>query len=348
MNEIKPLDVVLHLLDSNTNRIDEVISILYSHPLLLEESLKLAERNGLYYLFLTKLVELTGDKSLFQTQRWRNEINNLSGYKESLKLLNVILERREFDYILIKACTEFPHVPRDVDIFVRSSEVSKIINYFNIQGLKCAHSDAVDTTLVKGNNIKIDLYTGLCYFTASFFDDEFLWSSRDIDYIFNIGISSLRDEANFMVLLVHSLFGHRSISLLDLLQMGKLLEKPINLSFCRNVATENGWERPFELALKEIQSLFNRLYIDNSNIKFPYLFDYEFIMRCISGMDELNMSKENELFLRLSLIHDKITFSAKDTLIYDTIKSYGPARSFCNNVGHFIRKRRGDQRSGEK
>ena len=123
MNEIKPLDVVLHLLDSNTNRIDEVISILYSHPLLLEESLKLAERNGLYYLFLTKLVELTGDKSLFQTQRWRNEINNLSGYKESLKLLNVILERREFDYILIKACTEFPHVPRDVDIFVRSSEV---------------------------------------------------------------------------------------------------------------------------------------------------------------------------------------------------------------------------------
>jgi hypothetical protein len=348
MDEIKPLDVILHLLDPKSIKIDGKISVLCSDPLLLDESLKLAERNGLYYLALTKLVEFTGDKSLFETQRWHSEMNKLSGYKECLKLLNVMLESREFDYLLIKACTEFPHVPRDVDIFVHSSDVTEIIKYFNTKGLKCSHSDSVDTTLVKGDNMKMDLYTGLCYFTASFFDDEFLWNSRDIDYIFDIGISSLNDEANFMVLLVHSLFGHRSISLLDLLQMGKLLEKPINLNLCRDIASENGWEDAFGLALKEIQNLYSQLYNNNSNIKFPYLFDYEFIMRCISGIDDLNMSKENELFLRLSLIHDKIGFSTKDTIIYNTIKSCGPARSFCNNVGHFIRKRRGDQRSGEK
>ena len=346
MSELKPLDIVLHTINPEFEPPFDYIT-LKKNQRLLNKAIDLADKNGLYYLFITNLVKSSGDKALMNTKRWFLEQKRFNGFINCLSILNEMSVDVNIDYLLIKACTSFPHVPRDVDIYVRSKDVPSLVDYLTSKGMICVHSDPVDTTLIKGEYMKIDLYTGLCYFTVDFFYDHFLWKYKNIENLNGINIPSLTDEVNFMILLVHSLFGHRSISLLDLLQIGSFFDKPIDLDFCRKMAYDSGWAKTFELSASNLEGLHSLINDPEkrSKARFPYLFDKNFIMNCVLAIDGLDMNYQNKLFLNLSLVQDGLAVRYNDTHIYNAIKSFGPTRSAYNNVGHFIRRKRGDLRS---
>ena len=343
-NDLNTMKVVLSVIDPGyLNRID--IEEVAKDRKKLNSAIKLAERNGLYYYFILRLKELSIDLSFLNEERWSEEERKLSDFKKTVMLLNDVSKDYGIDYILIKACTTLPHTPRDVDIFVRKEDKGKIIKALEDNGMKCIHSDDVDTTLTKGEYMKIDIYTGLCYFTVDFIDDGFLWDTCVNDRIFGIDYPGLSEEANFLVMLVHSLFGHRSMSLLDFLHIKSLMNNIQDLDICRKYAYEKGWGKAFDLALREIETIYERIYKEGEIIYFPYLFDRKFVYQCISGIDGLEMTRVNKIFLHISFIHDRIGLELTDTAVYNLLKSFESTRRLFLSLGYFVRNMRGDRRS---
>lgn len=344
MNELDPMKVVLAVVDPlypNDVHADEIAK----NRDLMKAAIKLAERNGLYYYFILRLKELNTDISFLDEKRWEEEKQKLSGFKETITLLNEVSKEQGIDYLLIKACTKIPHAPRDVDIFIQDTKQRAFVRALEGKGMSCIHSDDVDTTLTKGEYMKVDIYTGLCYFTIEFIDGDFLWDSYLTDKIWGMDYPGLNSEANFLVMLVHSLFGHGSMSLLDFLHMKSLMDEIRDIDICRKYAYERGWGSAFDLTLGRIESINEKIYKEGDVIYFPYMFNQKFVLQCISGIEELNMTNFNKIFLRISLIQDRIIFELKDTPLYNLLKSFKPARKLINSLGYFVRNMRGDKRS---
>lgn len=344
MNKLNPMKIVLSVVDPEYPN-DVHVEEIARDRTILKKAIKLSERNGLYYYFIYRLKEMGVDLPSLEENRWKEENKKLSGFKETITLLNNISKDYGIDYILIKACTTLPHTPRDVDIFVHKEDKRKIVKALEDKGMKCTHSDDVDTTLTKGEYLKVDIYTGLCYFTVDFIDGEFLWDSCVVDKMFGIDYPGLNNEVNFLVMLVHSLFGHRSMSLLDFLHMKALVDNIQDMDFCRNYAYEKGWGSAFDLALRKVESIHERIYKEGEVVYFPYLFDREFVLQCISGIEGLDIRGFNKIFLRVSFIQDRVIYELKDTFIYNLLKSFEPARKLYGSVGYFIRNMRGDKKS---
>ncbi|MDY6894140.1 MAG: hypothetical protein SVO01_01790 [Thermotogota bacterium] len=344
MSKSDPMKLVLSVVDPDYPN-DSSVKELVNDNGLFKSATKLAEKNGLYYYFIYRLKELGVEIPSSEDDRWNEEIEKLSYLKETITLLNEASKECGLNYVLIKACTKIPHVPRDVDIFIRDKDQRAFVGALEGKGMKCIHSDDVDTTLTKGDYMKVDIYTGLCYFTTEFIDEGFLWKSQHADKMFDIDYPGLNEEANFLVMLVHSLFGHSSMSLLDFLHMKSLIGGIRDMDVCRNYAYEMGWGSAFDLTMDRMESINISTYKEGENIDFPYMFDQKFILKCISDIDGLDMTNLNKIFLRISLIQDRAIFELKDTPLYNLLKSIEPIRKFINTVGYYIRDRRGDKRS---
>lgn len=299
---------------------------------LFKSALKLAERNGLYYHFILRLRGLDIDLSFFEEERWNQEEQKLSELEETIMLLNKVSKDYGIDYILIKACNMIPHVPRDVDIFVRREEKRKIIEALENNGMKCVRSDVAHITLKKEKYMEMDIYTGIRYFGVEFLDESFLWNSNVKSKIFGVEYPSLNAEADFLLTLIHSLFGHRVITLLDFLHIESLRDNIQDIDLCRKYAYEKGWGSVFDLVLNELDTLHRRIYKEGEIIHFPYRFGLNFILKCVSMVDGLYMNKSNKIFLRISLILDRVIYGLKDSALYNLLKSFEPTRKFLLSV----------------
>jgi len=343
-NDLNPMKVLLAVVDPEyQNRVD--IEEVTKDKKKLKSTIKLAERNGLYYYFILRLKELNIELPFLKEERWSEEERKLSDFEKTITLLNDVSKDCGIDYILIKACTTLPHIPRDVDIFVHREDKGKIIKALEDKGMNCMHSDDVDTTLTKGEYMKVDIYTGICYFTVDFMDEEFFWKSCVNDKIFGMEYPGLSKEANFLVMLVHSLFGHRSMSLLDFLHLKTLMDTIQDMEVCREYAYEKGWGEVFDLCLRKIETIYERIYRKGEVIKFPYLFDRKFFFQCILRIKGVDMTRVNKIFLHISLIQGRIVYELADTPLYNLLKSFEPVRNLINSFGYFIRNMRGDKKS---
>jgi hypothetical protein len=310
---------------------------------LLKSAIKLAERNGLYYYFIYRLKELGADSSFLEKERWNEEERKLSGLKNTITLLNKVSKDYGIEYIIIKACNTIPHIPRDVDIFVRNEDRTKIIEALEDNGMRCIYSGVTETAL-KGDYMKVDVYTEICYIGVDFMDGRFLRQSSVKDEVFGTEYYGLNNEANLLLLLVHSLFGHRSMSLLDFLHI-KHIRGDINIDGCRAYAYKMGWESVFDLVLNELDTLNERIYTGGAAIRFPYLFDINFILKCVSRIEGLNMGGYNKIFLHATLVQDRVIYELKDTPIYNLLKAFEPTRHLINSLTASVKVMRGDRKS---
>jgi len=201
---------------------------------LFPKAVKLAEKNGLYYYFIDRLRELNVELPLLDRKRWKEEGQKLSGFKETITLLNNMSQKSKIDYAVIKACTTIPHVPRDVDIFVSPGKKKETIEALENEGLKCVHSDNIETTLLKGEYIHLDVYTRICYFAVDCMDEQFLLDSLVKNEIFGMEYPGVSNEANFLLTILHSLFGHGSMTLLDFLHIRHSGKTLVTLSRLEN------------------------------------------------------------------------------------------------------------------
>ena len=345
MNKLDPMEIVLSVVDleyPNDIQVEELVR----DRALLKAAIKLAERNGLYYYFIYRLKELDVDSSFLEKERWSEEERRLSGLKNTITLLNDVSKDYGIEYIIIKACNTIPHIPRDVDIFVRNEDRTKIIKALEDNGMKCVQAGITETAL-KGEYMKIDVYTEICYIGVNFLNGNFLWQSSNKDEVFGIEYSGLNNEANFLLMLVHSLFGHRSMSLLDFLHI-KHIRGDIDIDACRKYAYERGWGMVFDLTLNKLDNIKERMYEDKEIIYFPYLFDRNFILKCVSGIDGLSIGGYDKIFLDATLIQDRIIYELRDTPLYNLLKSFEPARNLINSLTAAVKSMRGDRKSMDK
>ena len=343
VHSLEPLKLILSLTDPEYPE-DIGIHGLASKKCSLKSAIRLAKNNGLHYCFLTKLRESNIGPSFLKEDLAR-ERQKLEELKKTIVLLNNTSKDRGIDYILIKACTTLPHVPRDVDILVHSEDKRRARQALESVCMKCIHSNEVETSLNKKGYMKIDIYTRINYSTVNFISDAFLWRSRIEDEIFGVKYPSLNNEANFLLMLIHSLFGHREMTLLDFLHMKSLMPS-VNMDICRKHAHEKGWEATFDLALKKFESLSKGIYEEGEVIQFPYLFSRGFILGCISMVEGLEMKGSAKLFLNLSFLLDKVFYYLKKSPLYEYGSSnFKLARKVLNSFGYFIRSRSGDRES---
>jgi hypothetical protein len=309
----------------------------------LKAAIKLAERNGLYYYFIYRLKELEVDIPSTEKNRWKEENQKLSELKETISLLNSISNDYEIDFILIKACNTIPHVPRDVDIFVNKEKRKQLLKAFESIGMNYDQKSAVEASLKKEGYLRIDVYSEISYFTVNFLKENFLWESVTKNKMLEIEYPCLSNEAEFLLSLVHNLFAHRSMSLLDFLHM-KSLRNVIDVDACKQYAYKNRWGSVFDLAVKELDVLYEKIYKEGEVIRFRYIFGRNLIMDSISTIEGLNLSKLNKMALNISLVIDGFRESQRDSALYNLLKSFEPTRKFINYSLSFVKAMRGDKK----
>ena len=342
MNSSNPIKTVLSVVDPeylSDVRIEELVN----KKELFESAVTTAERNGLYYHFVYKLKELNIDLPFLDDNRWNEEKQKVSKFKETVTFLINASNDSAIDYILIKIFNTVPHVPKDVDIFIRNEERQKFIKVLENNEMKCIHSSPAETKL-KGKYMKIDVYTEICYIGVDFIDGSFLWESKVRNEFLGVEYPALNEEADFLLLLPHYLFGHRRITLLDFLHMKRRIDS-INVNACREYAYEKGWGTVFDLTLDHLNHLHERIYNKGEVIHFPYLFNRNFILKCISGIEGLNMGRYNKVYLYISFVMDRISNELEGTSLYNLLKSFEPARNLFNSSCARVKTLRGDRKS---
>lgn len=344
MSNLDPMKVVLSVVDSKYPK-DIPVEEISKDEKLLKSAIKLAERNGLYYCFVHRLRELNPDLVLSdeEHERWNNELQKLPALKKTFAFLNEMQLRDGIDYILIKACTTIPHLPRDVDILVHIEDKERIYDMFARDGMEIAYSNDVETAFNKEGYTKLDIYSKIQYIGIDFIDREFLWNSKIGDEMFGIKYPSLNDEANFLLLLVHSIFGHRSMTLLDFLHTMSLMDSMQDIGVCRGHAYERGWGAVFDMGLERLEAVYKTIYKDDGVVSFPYLFDRKFMMECVASMEGLRMSKREKLFFSLSLGLDRVAYELARSPFYDYLLSFNSGRRMFNSFAYFVRNKRGDR-----
>jgi hypothetical protein len=344
-NYVKRLNAIKYVLSVVDPKYPEEIQIekLVKDRSLFESASLIADRNGLYYRFNSRLKELDIDLPFLDRNRWEEEKRRLLEFRETVRFLEGLSEESSIDYILIKLFNTVPHIPRDVDIFVHRNDKKIFIELLKENGMKCLHSSPAETKF-KGEYKKIDIYNNICYIGVDFVDDTYLQKSKIRNDFLGVNYPALNNEADFLLLIPHYLFGHRRITLLDFLHMRHRIES-INISTCKAYATKKGWGNVFDLTLNYLNHLYKRTYKEKDFIQFPHLFRHDFIMKCISEIDELDMSLSNKTFLYFSFVLDRVAHDLETTPLYNRMKKIQTVRNLVNSSSAFIKNIRGDRKS---
>ena len=344
MNKLDPMEIVLSVIDPGYSPDIQVEETVKNRDLM-KKAIKLAKRNGLYYYFINKLREQNTDLSFLGLEHWNEEERKLSDFKETIALLNDASKESGISYILIKDCNTIPHIPRDVDIFVREEEKGDVIKALNEHGMRCEHSGSIETTLLGEAHLPIDLYTKIIYFGNEFLDEGFLFGSIEEKEIFGLRYPGLNNEAEFMLTLLHSLFGHRRLTLLDFLHLKRLRDRGLSIKFCESYARTRNWESVFTLALERFNSIQKEIYIEKKKTTFPYLFDTKFVVKCIQQIKGINLSQSDKILINFSLFLDGAKLKLEGSIFYNMVKGCAPLRKVLLSVGYRSRSMRGDKYS---
>ena len=344
MNKLDPMKVVLSVVDPEYPN-DIPIEEIAKDRALLKSAVKLAERNGFYYYFIYRLKEQGVELSFLGEERRNEEEQKLSDFKETITLLNDVSKESGISYILIKDCNTIPHIPRDVDIFVRAGDKEDMIKALEGYGVRCEHSGSIETSLLGEAYLPIDLYTKIIYFGNEFLDEGFLFDSIEKKEIFGIRYPGLNNEAEFMLTLLHGLFGHRRLTLLDFLHIKRLNDKGLSIKFCESYARNRNWKSVFTLALERLNLIQKEIYEEKKEIVFPYLFDIKFVMKCIQQINGISLSQSDKILINFSLFLDGAKLKLEGSMFYNTIRKCTPLRKVLLSVGYRSRSMRGDKYS---
>jgi hypothetical protein len=275
--------------------------------------------------------------------RWNVEKNRALEFRHALSLITLSSHKGGYEYIFIKNCNSIPNIPRDIDIYIKSKDQEKIMALLATKGMKNVQKSVTETAM-KGDLMRVDFYTSICYVGITFFDDALLWNSRVLATDQDLQYIDLTNETNFLVMLVHSIFGHRSMSLLDFLHMGNI--RPfINIGECREKASQKGWGLMVDLALATFDGLYETIYSKRTVVLFPFLFDSDFVIHCINKIDDLTVEYSQKLALHVTLFQDKLIFLMKDTRLYLLLKNFEPVRNMINTTTAYIKSGRRDKKN---
>lgn len=302
--------------------------------------LRQAKKNGLLLCYVSILennsIKLTKDEA----KAIKAEKNRQVEYGRTIDIIHNIFSSNNIDYAVIKACNKILHVPRDIDVFIHPSNRDKVLDCFRKNGFEYIQYSQTETSMLKGQ-IRVDFYTNICYLGIEFIGSEYILNSLETGEVFGKKFFDLNCDASFMILLIHSVFGHRTISLLDFLYLS-LIRNHINFNKCRDYADEKGWSEVFNLFMQWFDGARMGEFC---SLRYPYIFKTSFIFKCIRGINEYKLSIKTMPLLFLTFLQDKIIYLLKDTTFYTYIRGIKPLRNFVNNITAYTKKLRGDSKS---
>lgn len=344
MNELDVISVLFMAVNPSSSHIMTIKEIEKSSSKL-NKILRFAKNNGLFYYFIS---ELSG-KSIYlseQLKKYRaEEERKLSVFKNTLAVLNAASAESGIPYILFKDKNTVSHIPRDVDIFVRMEEKDAMIMALCKAGMECEHSGDIETTVIGKSLLPVDLYTKIIHFNKEIFDQDYLFSSVKRINLFGTEYPCLNNEAAFSLTLMHSLFGHRCINLLDMIHLNNISNSELTIEDCRVYAKRMGWGRVFNSVFEKFQILAQGIGKSNCRISFPYLFDIKFMMECVRQIDGISLSTSDDLLIRFSLFLDSSKLKLESTSLADWIRKIPILRNSLLSLGYFSRSARGDKYS---
>lgn len=311
----------------------------------LKSVVKLSRSNGLLLCVANRLEEL-GIKSPFITDIKLKEEAKQKGYIKTLHLLNQIEKNHGLRYIVIKLCSSVPHVPRDIDIFLSPADKPKFSRLLIENGMKVVYDSVAESSYAGNGHMELDIYTSIIYANKRFFDEDFLWNARVREQKWGTEYDSLQPYANYPLILIHSLFGHRVVSLLDFLHL-QFLRSSTDLTPGREYAYRMGWGEVFDIAEEQLEKMQRQLNTESKSMSFPYLFETDFVMKCFSmlqGADQTTPFKPT-ISLRLSLLIDKVVHELRKSPFYEPLEKLKFPGRIATNLGLIVRRLRGDRKA---
>jgi hypothetical protein len=307
-------------------------------------SIQYAKRNGLGYFILQRLETSGCELSDEMESDLHQERQRMGNLRRTLVLLNDISEGLDIELVTIKMPLKIPHIPRDIDIFVPGQNRQKMIDSLIDHGMKADHSSSVETSLRRKGYAKVDIYSSIQYFGFEFLDDDFFAKSTTHSPLFEIDSAVLSEEANLALTLLHDVFGHRSMTVLDYLDLRQILKTMKNVEDSRSIAKRYGWVRTFDLLHSNFLTIDAKVNDENEDVDFPLLFDRDFVLDCISAIDQMDLNVPQKGFIRVSLFLDELISRSKDNGMYDVFRANDYIRRLANSIAHSVRFMRGDRK----
>lgn len=331
--DIKKLLVLADIASQNKDSVEFIEKKDISDSLI-----NLAKSSGLFYHILPTLNTLDSNISTNLIEK-----KHISKFKNTINILNKASKSSGIRYILIKDVNTITHVPRDVDIFVRQKDREKFLRALSRHGLKCEHADGIETTFISKFSLPIDIYTKIIYFGHEFIDEDLLFNSRIEKKMFNVSFPGLDKETDFLLTILHSIFGHRSLSILDFLHL-KNLKEDLSTDLCENYAESMNWRNVFIMALEELISIEKKI-DDDEEIDFPYIFSFNFMMEAVKSVLGEDLTKKKKLFIIFSLLIDGMKIKVENSVFYGILRKSDKIRKFLLLIGYKSRSIRGDRYS---
>lgn len=297
----------------------------------------LAKRNGLYTCLLKKTGSMGITSAGIENDN-RRCLKDMERFANTINILNVTCRRLGIRYALIKSCESIPHIPRDVDIFMEEDAVKPLVEMLQKQGMRL-RAEVYETAIkLDGEYYKIDIYVAINYFSKNWIANEFIWGHTADKRLFDVAYPGLDDEAGFLVVLIHSLFGHRRITLLDFLHLCNL-NKRMNVNAVRKHASDMKWLNGFDAVIQKLDQIKDMIYNSKDMVSFPYLYERDLILGILrdSGI-------KRNIFIDLSLIMDSFVHRIEDTRLVQALRRVRPARNLANRLLAAPRVKRGDEK----
>ena len=305
----------------------------------------MAKENGLLYSFSKNA--LTYEVLPRQVLLRINEEEKLNFFKlqKSLRFVNCILNEKNIDFLYIKLFRNIDYAPRDVDILVKRGQTPAVLSAFKDRGLIVRKSGGVETKCTLPGLLNIDFYEGFEYLSTDFIDQQLLWANPRRVRICSTECLIPNLVADYLTLIIHSLLGHRFISMLDFLYAKSFFNNNGVIKDLAYKANQNGWNYPFLTTVSLLKEVYNNLYSKPSHYKsynFPYPFQPKFILSAFNGF--ASMSEKRKLSFILSSFVDKLYYDYTMVQRIIPIEMPDEAKMLLNTGVQYLRGFSGDRK----
>lgn len=314
------------------------------------QALRIAEINGLLYSFCSKLLKeprIKEKRSLIKT-RIRNENEKLLLLKKTLGFIKGLFESENLDFMFIKLYRGIPYAPRDVDILIRHNDMSNVISLLKRNNFDVEVLSEVEIQCRRADLLKVDLYCGFYYLSIPFIGEEFLWRNPRIVNIQGFDCPIPNFEADLLSMVIHSLLGHRHLTLLDFLYAKNLLKsEQLSLNKTLEEAERYGWAHAFTEILYTLEGLYKSLYSSPNfpnEISFPFVYPTKFVFKAFQGFASLPINVKTKLFFALSAFLDATYHKylyVKQAVSFELPKQL---KKIIDKNLYKVRQRRGDRK----
>jgi len=242
-----------------------------------------ADQNGLLPYFCQKAADEKDGVIGAMMATVARSLNQKEGvkFRTTLDYVSSMFQNEGFDYMLIKLYRNVPVVPKDIDVLIRKDQIQDVVDAFKKKGFKVRSFSDAEVNCEKEGFLKVDLYEGFYYLNHSFLDSDFIWNNPRTVWISNVKCLIPNVEADLLSTLLHSLFGHRSMNLLDFLYAKSLLhQETLDFELMNNQANKHGWEIILKLMIDFILQNYQVMYFQsNRHFDFPLVFTAKFVLQ---------------------------------------------------------------------